>query len=54
LLVDYGIHRYQSQQEMREWIIGGEEVCNYLGMSAHDAEDISDEIHAMFDSASGA
>ena len=52
LLVDYGIHRYNSQQEMREWIIGGEYARNYLGISEHDAEDISDEIHAMFDNAS--
>ena len=37
---------------MREWIIGGEYARNYLGISEHDAEDISDEIQAMFDNAS--
>ena len=53
LLVDYGIQRYHSQQDMREWLIGGEDVRNYLGISQHDADDIADEIHAMFDGVAG-
>ncbi|PRC94614.1 HDOD domain-containing protein [Solimicrobium silvestre] len=49
LLVDYGIHRYYSQQQFPEWEAGGAEVCAYLGMSQSEADDISDEVNALFD-----
>lgn len=51
LLADYGTHRYQSQQPMAEWILGGAEVIRYLSISEHDVDDIFDEIHALFDGA---
>jgi HD-like signal output (HDOD) protein len=45
LLVDYGIAR----TAMPEWEIGGAAVCQYLGISQGEADDISDEIQQMFD-----
>jgi HD-like signal output (HDOD) protein len=47
LLVDYGIARTR----MPEWEIGGKAVCQYLGITQGEADDISDEIQQMFDEA---
>lgn len=49
LLVDFGIARYRGQQQVPDWALGGAAVCNYLGISQSDAEDVSDQIQLMFD-----
>jgi HD-like signal output (HDOD) protein len=49
LLVDYGIAHSHSGKVMPEWEIGGVAVCQYLGISQSEADDIADEIQQMFD-----
>jgi HD-like signal output (HDOD) protein len=49
LLVDYGIARQHSHITIPEWEIGGAAVCDYLGLSQNEADDISDEIQEIFD-----
>ncbi len=49
LLVDRGILHLHGNQRMADWEVGGELVCEYLGVSQADAEDISDHLQEMFD-----
>lgn len=49
LLVDKGILHLHGNQRMADWEVGGELVCDYLGISQNDADDISDQLQQMFD-----
>lgn len=49
MLVDFGIARMHGQTLMNDWDIGGAQVCDYLGMTEADAEDVPDQLAQMFD-----
>lgn len=50
-LAEYAIQKYEGQERPAEWYKGGEMVCQFLGISAEDAEDWCDELQGTFNSA---
>jgi HD-like signal output (HDOD) protein len=50
-LAEYAIQKYEGQERPAEWFKGGEMVCQFLGISAEDAEDWCDELQDTFNSA---
>ena len=50
-LAEYAIQKYEGQERPSEWYKGGEMVCQFLGISAEDAEDWCDELQDTFNSA---
>lgn len=47
-LAEYAIQKYEGQDIFPEWHKAGEMVCQYLGISAHDAEDWCEELQDLF------
>lgn len=47
-LAEYAIQKYEGQDTFPEWHKAGEMVCQYLGISLHDAEDWCEELQDLF------
>ena len=47
-LAEYAIQKYEGKDIFPEWHKAGEMVCQYLGISAHDAEDWCEELQDLF------
>ncbi|MBR7801397.1 HDOD domain-containing protein [Undibacterium fentianense] len=47
-LAEYAIQKYEGQESSSEWHKGGALVCQFLGISAHDAEDWCEELQDLF------
>ena len=50
-LAEYAIQKYEGKDIFPEWHKAGEMVCQYLGISAHDAEDWCEELQDLFNTA---
>ncbi|MBC3807480.1 HDOD domain-containing protein [Undibacterium seohonense] len=47
-LAEYAIQKYEGQDVFPEWHKAGAMVCQYLGISLHDAEDWCEELQDLF------
>lgn len=48
LVAEQAIEKYKGEEGSRQWPLGGQLACQYLGWSEHDVDDWCEQLHDVF------